>query len=143
MDVRYSFQFNRDPNLRAGDADREATGERLRKHHAEGRLDAEEFQERIERCYAAKTIGELDELVGDLPREHVQREQGFGRPFRRAYLRTMIPFTPILVALIVACALTGWHGLWLAFPLFFLTRVWLFRRGWWGPRWRHPYGDAL
>jgi hypothetical protein len=128
MDVRYSFQFNRDPNLRAGDADREATGDRLRKHHAEGRLDAEEFQERIERCYAAKTLGDLDELVLDLPREPAPRERGYGRPFRRAYLHAMIPFAPILFALIVASAVTGWHGLWLAFPLFFLTRVWLFRR---------------
>jgi hypothetical protein len=142
MDVRYSFQFNRDPNLRAGDADREATGDRLRKHHAEGRLDAEEFQDRIDRCYAAKTIGELDELVGDLPREPEEREHGYVGPFRRAHLRTMIPFTPILIALIVASALTGWHGLWLAFPLFFLSRMWIFRRARRGAGWRRGCWDG-
>ena len=55
----YDLHAQRDPNLRAADADREATGERLRRHHAEGRLDTEELQERIDRCYQARTIGDL------------------------------------------------------------------------------------
>ena len=58
-----------DPNLRAADADRERIAERLRNGHAEGRLDMDEFQQRLERCYEAKTLGELRELVKDLPRE--------------------------------------------------------------------------
>jgi hypothetical protein len=46
-----------DPNLRVGDADREQVAERLRKSHAEGRLDLSEFQQRLEHCYAARTLG--------------------------------------------------------------------------------------
>ena len=68
-----------DPNQRAADADREKTSERLRRHHAEGRLDAEEFQERVDRCYQAKTLGELDQLVTDLPPEPT-REGRFAPP---------------------------------------------------------------
>jgi hypothetical protein len=59
----------RPPRLRAADADRERTVEQLRRHHADGRLDLEEFNERMDRAYAAKTLAELDELMTDLPRD--------------------------------------------------------------------------
>lgn len=56
-----------DPRMRASDADRERVASLLREHHAEGRLTAEEFHERLDRAFAAKTLGELDELLADLP----------------------------------------------------------------------------
>lgn len=58
---------HRDPKLRASDADRDAVAESLREHAATGRLTMDEFGERLERCYAAQTYGELDVLVADLP----------------------------------------------------------------------------
>src|SRR5215831_14916061 len=56
-----------DPRIRASDADRERTVTLLREHHAEGRLTPEEFHDRLDRAFAAKTIGELDALLADLP----------------------------------------------------------------------------
>jgi hypothetical protein len=56
-----------DPRIRASDADRERTATLLREHHAEGRLSAEEFSDRMDRALVAKTIGELDALLADLP----------------------------------------------------------------------------
>jgi hypothetical protein len=56
-----------DPRMRASDADRERTVTLLREHHAEGRLTADEFSDRVDRALAAKTIGELDALLADLP----------------------------------------------------------------------------
>ena len=56
-----------DPRIRASDADRDRTAALLREHHAAGRLTAEEFNERLEKAYAAKTLGDLDELLADLP----------------------------------------------------------------------------
>jgi hypothetical protein len=56
-----------DPRIRASDADRERTATLLREHHAEGRLTAEEFSDRLDRALVAKTIGELDALLADLP----------------------------------------------------------------------------
>ena len=53
--------------LRASDADRERTVALLRGHHADGRLDLEEFEQRVDKAYAAKTTDELDDLLGDLP----------------------------------------------------------------------------
>jgi hypothetical protein len=56
-----------DSRMRASDADRERTATLLREHHAAGRLTIEEFGERLEVVFAAKTIGELDALLVDLP----------------------------------------------------------------------------
>jgi hypothetical protein len=56
-----------DPRIRASDADRDRVTALLREHHAAGRLTAEEFHERMERALDAKTLGELDELMADLP----------------------------------------------------------------------------
>jgi hypothetical protein len=53
--------------MRAGDQDREAVAERLRGALNEGRLDLHEYDERLQRAYQAKTYGELDELLADLP----------------------------------------------------------------------------
>jgi DUF1707 SHOCT-like domain len=56
-----------DPKIRASDADRERAVALLREHHAAGRLTVEEFNERMDKAYAAKTLGEIDELMADLP----------------------------------------------------------------------------
>ena len=57
-----------DPKIRASDADRDRAAAALREHLAAGRLTAEEFDERLDKAYAAKTLGELDDLMADLPR---------------------------------------------------------------------------
>lgn len=73
-----------DPRLRASDADRERTAQLLREHHAVGRLTAEEFNDRLERVFAARTLGELDELLADLPAIDLYQLPSAGiRPSRR------------------------------------------------------------
>jgi len=52
---------------RAGDADRDAVAEMLRIAAGEGRIDLSELEERLGLVNAAKTYGELDLLVADLP----------------------------------------------------------------------------
>ena len=73
-----------DPRLRASDADRERTAQLLREHHAVGRLTAEEFNDRLEQVFAARTLGELDELLADLPAIDLYQLPSAGiRPPRR------------------------------------------------------------
>ncbi|MCL8012721.1 DUF1707 domain-containing protein [Streptomyces sp. AS02] len=55
------------PELRASDADRERVAEILREALAEGRLDMEEFGERLDATYKARTYGELAPITRDLP----------------------------------------------------------------------------
>jgi len=56
-----------DPRLRASDEDRDRTATLLREHHAAGRLDAAEFNDRLDKAFDAKTMGDLDALLADLP----------------------------------------------------------------------------
>ncbi|WP_149184808.1 DUF1707 domain-containing protein [Streptomyces sp. TRM49041] len=53
--------------MRASDTEREQVAERLREAVAEGRLDMPEFEERLDAAYRARTRGELEPLVRDLP----------------------------------------------------------------------------
>ena len=53
--------------LRASDADREQIADVLRQAAADGRLSLSELDERIDALYAAKTYGELEPVVHDLP----------------------------------------------------------------------------
>lgn len=108
----------RDRSLRAADADREAVAETLREQHLAGRLDTEELQERIGRCYTAKTYAELDGVLVDLPRPRPRprtrpRQRGSAAPWPRAVLFPLMPL------LIVALVLSHGHLLWLAVPLVF------------------------
>ena len=113
----------RDRSLRVGDSDREQVAEILRDQHVAGRIDTEELQERIDRCYAAKTYGELDALVADLP-----AHEDAHRPSRTWSWR-VLALVPLVVA---AVALSGGRLLWLAFPLFFFVARPLI--------WRSAYG---
>lgn len=57
------------PAIKASDAEREQTVELLRTHAVDGRLTLEEFAQRLDRAYTARTREELDQLTRDLP-EH-------------------------------------------------------------------------
>jgi Domain of unknown function (DUF1707)/Domain of unknown function (DUF4190) len=55
------------PAMRAGTADRERTVDVLKAAFAEGRLDHDEYNERVGLAYQARTYGDLVALTGDLP----------------------------------------------------------------------------
>lgn len=57
-----------DYDLRIGDVERDATMAQLREHFAAGRLTFDELTERIDLALAAKTQGQIDRLMADLPR---------------------------------------------------------------------------
>ncbi|GAA2755459.1 DUF1707 SHOCT-like domain-containing protein [Actinopolymorpha rutila] len=54
-------------DILASDAEREAVVTRLNSACGEGRLTLEEFSDRLERSYTARTRGELEPLLRDLP----------------------------------------------------------------------------
>ncbi|MDX2542263.1 DUF1707 SHOCT-like domain-containing protein [Streptomyces sp. WI04-05B] len=56
--------------LRASDADRDRIADLLREALAEGRLTPDEHAERVEGVLSAKTVGELEVFVRDLPAGH-------------------------------------------------------------------------
>jgi hypothetical protein len=66
----------RDPKIRASDADRDRTAAALREHMAAGRLTNGEFDDRLDKVYAAKTLGDLDAVMADLPRTDLGQPAG-------------------------------------------------------------------
>jgi hypothetical protein len=116
--------MRRDGRLRASDADREQVVQRLHGAATEGRLSAEELDERVHRALTALTYGELDGVVGDLPHARPQRlpgQRGERRPARRRtvggwalaavranplLLFVMIPLVATAGAMLLAAAVT-------------------------------------
>ncbi|MFF7565597.1 DUF1707 and DUF4190 domain-containing protein [Streptomyces pseudovenezuelae] len=70
----------------ASHADRERAVDVLRAGYGEGRLEKSEFDKRVERAYAARTVGELALLVADLPLGPVPQPAPF-----TAVPRTFLP----------------------------------------------------
>jgi hypothetical protein len=54
--------------IRVGHAEREQAVKALGDHFAQGRLDPDEFEQRMADAYAARTAADLDRLFDDLPR---------------------------------------------------------------------------
>ena len=54
-------------SLRASDADRDAVTDQLRQAAIEGRLEPDELEDRVDAALRARTYGQLDLLVADLP----------------------------------------------------------------------------
>jgi Domain of unknown function (DUF1707) len=61
------FRFGPDLNMRVSDADRALVADRLARHFGDGRLDQADFDERVSRAMAAKTVGDFQGLFDDLP----------------------------------------------------------------------------
>jgi Domain of unknown function (DUF1707) len=53
--------------MRVSNADRTEVADRLSKHYGDGRLDEDEFNERLDRAMKAKTLADLHGLFADLP----------------------------------------------------------------------------
>ncbi len=108
--------------MRASDEDREAVTERLRQAAAEGRLLAHELEERLARALRARTYGELDATVADLPggtpaRHSRSRELVRAHPIAAvALVGGTVVVVAVVVAVILAWLLMAW-GLWLMIAL--------------------------
>ena len=87
----------RSSSLRASDADRDAVAERLRQAAVEGRLEPHELEDRLHTALRARTYGELDRVMSDLPRRAAPR----ARPRPRASVGVAGLLLAALVRLVV------------------------------------------
>jgi hypothetical protein len=126
--------------IRASDADRERVASRLRDAAAEGRLLTDELEQRLEATFAARTYGELDAVLADLPGRRLARPRQRQRSGGLVVPALAIISVPLALAVVAAVVflvtgvLAGWM-LWL------LVGWWFFgphRRGYGGAR--HVHG---
>jgi Flp pilus assembly protein TadB len=117
--------------LRASDADRDRVAERLRKAAGEGRLLVDELEQRLEAAFRARTYGQLDALLADLPGRRLTpvprgRARGGGQSLARPAFALALAVTAVtLVALVAIFVLTGIFAgwvLWMLFGWFFFAR---------------------
>ncbi|MGD0287131.1 MAG: DUF1707 domain-containing protein [Acidimicrobiales bacterium] len=103
-------------NLRIGDAERNEISELLSKHYSDGRLDAAEFQERLDRAMSAKTRADLSGLLVDLPSLQTPEQAAAVRqpPRRRPRVLRVVLFAVVAfwVLSVVGAAARGfwWFG---------------------------------
>jgi hypothetical protein len=93
------------PDIRASDADREATAERLRVAALEGRLTSDELDARLGAAYGARWCSELEHLTADVtvPASPPARPPTFAQP--------AVQMNGLAVASLVAAILwIGWLG---------------------------------
>jgi hypothetical protein len=114
--------------LRAGDADRDTILAQLSEHFGAGRLTGEELEERSGRALSALTMGELDELMSDLPRirDPLPEHRPLPPPQGTGFLSALIP-VGVAIAVVTSAVTVGtpnhdWFPWWTIPLAFFLVR---------------------
>jgi hypothetical protein len=95
------------PSLRIGDTEREAVAAELREHYAHGRLTLEEFNQRLDAVFGAKTQADLTRITRDLP--HV-RSGGAPLPSARTRPGPLQTSAPVASGAVVGWAGSDWAG---------------------------------
>lgn len=104
-------------SLRASDSDRDQIIDQLRTAATEGRLAAEELEQRVQAALIARTYGELDATVADLPGPRARRGREAARQTvggralstARAHPAAVIvalPFIAAIAAMVLAVTIT-------------------------------------
>ena len=118
--------------MKASDADRDAVLSDLSKHFQAGRLTGEEFEDRTGRALAARTWGELGDLLQDLPASpagpRVPVTATTGALPQRPHGRTALAPIAVLAGIGIAVAVSvgtshhRWGILWLLLPVLLIAR---------------------
>jgi hypothetical protein len=116
------------PAIRAGDADRQWVVAELQRHYVEGRLSTEELSDRVDQALAARTLGELDSLLMDLP-----AAERTPAATRSSWLQPFVTFPGVLLVGLAAILVITWL-VWLpsggtpVWPVLILGGVFFFGR---------------
>jgi hypothetical protein len=156
-----SGRFKGAGGLRIGTAERQRAIELLREHTSAGRLELEEFEERVTAAHQARTAPELDGLFRDLP--PLDSNGGMypsgwspnggsnrsgarswtpaptGRSPRHWAIGGLVPIWVVIAVFVIAAASSGayvfWPFLWVL-GIVFIARRWgrhgYYRGGGWG-----------
>lgn len=126
---------------RIGDAERDQAAQFLREHHAQGRLDPVEFDERLTAALQAKVQSDLDRLFTDLPAPTPRSPgqgvtpvgasvsvapTGLGKKVRSTVDIVVGVIWPVTI---LACFILGWRHWYLIFVPIIVTSLWESKKG--------------
>ena len=130
--------------LRIGDAERDRAIAALGDHFAAGRLNAEEFEQRVDQAIKARFNSDLEPLFVDLPRtvEPTMDSRSHHRQDAHLAWSPVVWFAPLIVicAVVAAVILSAPWLVWMFLWVFLITGFFRHRRRHFGPPSRyHPY----
>ncbi|MBV8177215.1 MAG: DUF1707 domain-containing protein [Mycobacterium sp.] len=111
---------------RAGDHDRQKTAARLGQALAQGYLDLNEYEQRVQTVFQTHTTGGLKELLSDLPIDRIRRADPRRRAARaaaarrgvRIHLGAFVAMTVVVLTVWAAVAVTtGAAYFWPIWPI--------------------------
>lgn len=106
-------------SLRASDAEREWVVRQLRQHLTDGRLELDEFMDRMDAAFRSRTLGDLEATLTDLP-HHPVWARGVPRPrphhthvhgHHRGH--SVVPFAAMLFALLLLTVIWPFWPVWM------------------------------
>jgi hypothetical protein len=130
--------------LRIGDAERDRAIAALGDHFAAGRLNAEEFEQRVDQAIKARFNSDLEPLFVDLPRtvEPTMESRSHHRQDAHLAWSPVVWFAPLIVmcAVVAAVILSAPWLVWMFLWVFLITGFFRHRRRHFGPPRRYyPY----
>ncbi|PUA81936.1 DUF1707 SHOCT-like domain-containing protein [Nocardioides currus] len=121
---------------RIGDAERDVAAARLGDHFAAGRLDHEEYDERLDAIWSARTHADLDQVFWDMPLVSTPRPAPPVAVNRSRDVRFPVWMIAVAAIVLMAVAHVPWF-VWLILLVVVLKRPWA--RGH-RAAWRHSTG---
>src|SRR5271157_534012 len=99
---------------RVGDRDRQKSAARLGQALAQGYLDLNEYEQRVQKAFGTHTTGELKQLVADLPLDRIRRADPRRRAARiaaarrgvRIHLGAFLAMTAVVLSVWAATGVT-------------------------------------
>ena len=129
--------------VRIGDAERDRAIAALGDHFAAGRLNTEEFEERVDQAIRARFNDDLKPLFVDLPRtpEPAMEPRSDRQSDAHLAWSPIVWLAPLLVvcAVVTAVILSAPWLVWMFLWVFLITRLVRHRRGYFGPPRRYHY----
>lgn len=111
-------------SIRAGDREREKTANQLGSALAQGYLDMNEYETRLQAAFAAHTTAELRVLVADLPLAQLRRNDPRRQEARRAAARRSVQIHLAGYLAMVVIVLTVWLAVGLTAGAWYFWPIW-------------------
>jgi len=97
-------------DVRASDAERDSAAAALREHFVQGRLTLEELLGRLDTALTARTRGQLDGVLADLPSRKERPEPALPEPAEPEFPARFAAIAVLIIVMAVWLVLAAWFS---------------------------------